>query len=708
MKPWEEYGGTTPAGPWEDYGPSTESVATQPERPMSATEQVQRFLLGGTGREPVGEALVENAKQIPRQTGLAARSIAEGLGDVVDIASKPMRAMVNAVGIPMSMEPTGEYFADLVNLPKPQTPAERIGSTAGRTIAGSGGFVGGARLVAAKAAPGIAQKVAQMMAARPEMQAASAAGAGLAGGYAREAGASPLDEFLASLAGGLAAPALLATGQRVAGAVSNAGRRLVDRAMDNRGLNARIDALIESAANRSGVDVPAAVRGSLRADMAKAMQTGELTPDVVRRLVDYRMTGTVPTAGPLTLDPGLVTRQKNLAKIGVSSQDPKLQALAQIENQNAARLVQNLNEIGAGTADDAVTAGQKVINALAAGDKAEAARITQLYNQARDSTGRSALLDGKAMVANIEGVMRKQFGRRWGEFVPAWLKSELDDIAKGGSLTVDDANILKTLVGNETASAQGNARFALRAIRNSLDDVPLVGAASSDARMAQDAARAAAKARFGKLEDIPALQAVVEGVEPDKFVQTYIVGSGNTASVNSVMKLRNVLKDSPEALTAVKNNIAQTLKKAALSGNADEVGRFSQSGYNRALNAIGDLKLKLFFSPEEVQALKAIGRVASYEQFQPTGSAVNNSNTASTAIATILDRIGSLGLVRRIPGGSELLGDPLRNVARNIEAGRLTRIPAAAASAPKIPLEERLMLLPPRLIAPYLLTAQEQ
>jgi hypothetical protein len=487
----------------------------------------------------------------------------------------------------------------------------------------------------------------------------------------------------------------------------NLGSRAIDRLRGSPELDARIGQVIDSAAGQAGIDIPASVRESLYQDMRKAMSAGELTPDVLRRLVDYRMTGLTPTAGPVTRDPGIYTRQMNLAKIGVSSQDPKLQALGQIQNQNAQRLVQNLNELGAGTSDDAVSVGQKVINALSSGDKAEAARITQLYDQAKNASGRTALLDGKAMVSHIEKSMREEFGRKWRELVPQnWLKSELDDIAGGRAITVDDANILKKLVGNETASAQGNTKFILRAIRNALDDVPMVGNASAEARTAQDAARAAAKARFGKIDDIPALKAVVEGIEPDKFVQQYIVGSGNTASVNSVMKLRNLIKDTPEALTAVKNNIAQTLKKSALGGSSDEVGRFSQSGYNRALDKIGDVKLRLFFSPEEINALKAIGRVASYEQVQPVGSAVNNSNTASTAIATILDRIGSFGLIRRIPGGSELLGDPLRNVARNIEAGQMTRIPAAVTPTP--PLNERLMRLPPALIPPYLMTIQEQ
>ena len=79
-----------------------------------------------------------------------------------------------------------------------------------------------------------------------------------------------------------------------------------------------------------------------------------------------------------------------------------------------------------------------------------------------------------------------------------------------------------------------------------------------------------------------------------------------------------------------------TLKRQALGGAADEVGNFSQSAYNKALRDIGDRKLALFFSQDEIRQLKAVGRVSSHTQFQPRGPAVNNSNSGAL--------VGGLGL----------------------------------------------------------------
>jgi len=182
-------------------------------------------------------------------------------------------------------------------------------------------------------------------------------------------------------------------------------------------------------------------------------------------------------------------------------------------------------------------------------------------------------------------------------------------------------------------------------------------------------ARAANRAWMQVVEKTPALQAVREGVEPDKFIQKFLVGSGNESTNKAVFNLSQQIKKDPEAVTAVKGAITNYLKTKALSGATDEVGNFSQSAYNKTISSIGERKLAMFFSPVEVQQLKAIGRVASYEQVQPSGSAVNNSNTATTLIG-FLDRIG-----RKIPGVSELILDPVKGVATNIRASRSLNAP---------------------------------
>ena len=107
------------------------------------------------------------------------------------------------------------------------------------------------------------------------------------------------------------------------------------------------------------------------------------------------------------------------------------------------------------------------------------------------------------------------------------------------------------------------------------------------------------------------------------------------------------------------------LKGKALNGAADEVGNFSPSAYNKALQQIGDFKLRLMFNSDELAQMKAIGRVGSYETFQPRGSAVNNSNTAS-GIAGLVERIADNPLVSKIPFGRQMIAEPGSNIAASL------------------------------------------
>src|SRR5690606_13352327 len=107
---------------------------------------------------------------------------------------------------------------------------------------------------------------------------------------------------------------------------------------------------------------------------------------------------------------------------------------------------------------------------------------------------------------------------------------------------------------------------------------------------------------------------------------------------------------------AVKEAILAHLKEKALNGSADEIGKFSQSAFNKAMGQIGDRKLSLFFSPEELAQVKTIGRVANYMQNQPVGSAVNNSNSGALLLGKGLD------VMNKIPIIGPNIGKPLQDI----------------------------------------------
>jgi hypothetical protein len=640
--------------------------------------------------KPFGKQLNDAIADVPRQVGLTARYGLEGVGGMFDaLVGNPVRTLAAPIFGNEPTADTGGAIADLARLPKPATENERVIGDAARMVAG--GVVpiaAGARV--AQGASGVTKSVAKALAANPAQQLTSAGAAGAAGGYTRETGGNDGAQFAASLAAGVATPF---AANKVAGLAKRLNSRIAPADPQ------QINITINNALQQSGLTLeklPTQVAQSIRDDVAKAFKTSDqVSPDAVRRLADYRMTGLTPTAAGLTLDPAIVTRQKNLAKLGINSRDPVGQQLGQTENLNNRMLTSGLNNLGAGTADDAYAGGQRIIGALERRDERANDIIGRLYDRARDSAGRSAALDPHAFTQRAGNLLHEANVE---SFLTPDIRNKLNGFADDSiPLTVEIAEQFKTSIGRlQRSSTDGNVRYALGAVRQALDETPLIGAAPAAVGgnqltvpsgqpaqgLGQEAIDAFNKARrvnrtyMGIVENTPALQAVRDGVEPDKFVQQFIVGGGKDASFSAVAQLKHSIKANPVAMQSVREQIAAHLKSRALSSAEDEVGRFSQAGYNKALNAIGERKLRLFFSQPEIDQMKALGRVASYEQFQPVGSAVNNSNTAGAAGA-LLERVFSQSVLSKIPFGQAAIGDPLQNISVGLKAGRALDAPRA-------------------------------
>ncbi|CAB3904938.1 hypothetical protein LMG2828_04698 [Achromobacter piechaudii] len=680
---------TTPAAAAMSDQPDAASVQSAPaQTPSAAPAPAEKGFFDGLG----------SPAEWARQAGLTARYGLEGLGQAAQVVTEPLRQyVVNPVASLAGLPPaaasgsTMASLADSMGLPSPETRQERVVGDAARLMAGSGGMMGllGAAGGGAQAAggllptastTGLGQGVAAGLAANPGTQLGSATGAGLLGGTARENGAGAMGQFGASLAGGLLGGGAVMATNSMADVARNAAARVTARPAD---LDIRFTNLMDEA----GVDLstlPRDVARGLRAEMESALRTGrELRPDAVRRLADFRAVGATPTRGSITLDPVQVTREQNLAKIAANSSDNQLSGLPRIQNQNNATLINRLNDSGAARAPDAVDAGEAAIGALSRNLDAQRANVSNLYSAARDSSGRSFPLDGASFTNRAAQALDD---RLLGGALPADVRNHLNRIARGEvPFTVDYAEQLKTAMGNlQRASSDGQVRMALGVVRNELDNTPVLGlgqqpgaagaravnpgmspGATGSTQLGEDAiaafnqARAANREMMRGVEASPALRAVFEGTAtPDQFVSRYIVGKNATAA--DVAALRQGLGDNAQAVGAVRDHLVDYLKGKALNGAADEVGKFSSAAYNKALNAIGPRKLSQFFSPEEIAQLRAVGRVGSYMQAQPVGSAVNNSNSGALLAGRGYDFLKSA--VGKIPFGEAALLTPLRNI----------------------------------------------
>jgi hypothetical protein len=635
-----------------------------------------------------GESIMSAIKDIPRQGLLTGRYAIEGAANTLGLPLEPLRMGVSGIsqlfgGPPAaSMSTYGTKLADLLRLPKPKEssvmdtrtglanvlPSEQVVGDIATSMASTIPMVSGAAALA-KNTTGITSNVANQLAANPMLQYGSAAGAGYGSGLTRESGGDPLQQFFAGLAGGIAAPAgysgakslLTSAGQKVAPTLT--GKLNPDAAIPN---PAEVDQIITLKLGQSGIDftrLPDQVRKSLTADVANALRTGgDLGGDALRRLLDFRMVeGTTPTKGMITLDPRQVTLEQNLAKTGMNSADPNLQTLGNVQASNNKALIDALNAKGAGNvqAPYLMEAGEASAAKIAAEDAAKKAAASDLYTAASKLPGGELPLNRIDLVQNIDTALAKA---NKNAFLPESVRGMINSIAKG-EVTIEGVkypvpfdvkaldNLLTTVATAQRATSDGNIKAALKVVRDAIDQTEIkpvkkefgggqiVTEGGASYLKGQDAspkelldalnnARSAHRERMQWQESSKPVEQTVNGMQPDQFVRKFVLG-GDVSDAAAVAKSGDP--------AATKSAILTHLKDRALGGRSDETGTFGAATYNKTLKEIGDKKLELFFSPEEIGELKRLGRVAEYTTLQPKGSAVNNSNSGALMLGAGID-----------------------------------------------------------------------
>lgn len=664
-----------------------------------------------------GKAINRGLADIPRQVGLTARYGLEGLADLAQVGTEPVANLMRMAGIPTkSTRQTATALADAISLPSPESANERVIGDATRMVAGAAGGSGLAKSVAGTAsdalqfvgrnaapvAQSVSQRVGQGMAANPLQQISAAAGAGLAGGSSREAGGNAGMQAVASLVGGIAGGMTPNAINSTVSGIRNAMRpNLSPQELDIR---------LTSVLGKTGAnfaELPDYARNALRSELRSSLQANkELDPNAVRRLADFlTVRGVTPTRGMVTQDPVQITREMNLAKIGANSADGELQGLAQLQNRNNTALISRLNDLGAGREVDPLMAGRAVQDRIQGTYAGLKSAEQQAWDAAKGMPGytQPVFPDGLNAINRALGDdgMMGFLNPKISEYMAAFQTGQQP-------FTPQAYRNLQSMLSGELAKG-GNEAAAARIARNALESTPLkpitqtgrdIGSApvtqevagllrSMDAQPqsaidAINAARAATRAQYGYAESSPLVRTVLGGsrtADPEKVAQSFIL-NGTLNDAKAVAK-----EVGPDGLPLIRDALVTYIKKQAVSGASDEVGKVSQSALNSALRKIGDEKLKLFFSAEEITQLKSLGRVASYMQNQPVGSAVNNSNSGALVLGRGVDVLDAVA--KKLPFGQSLIADPLRNInisltqraAQNIQPGLLAQQP----NTPTIP-----------------------
>lgn len=472
-------------------------------------------------------------------------------------------------------------------------------------------------------------------------------------------------------------------GNAIGNAVSNAIRSGIGRARSLVAGGASVDdaaaKTLDDALAANGVrlqDIPAQARADLLAEVRRAVATGDVVDAAaLARKADFAAIGATPTRGQITRDPQQFAFEQTLQGVQGAGDD-----LANIANQNNRVLIDTLNRTGAAAAPGDAGADRAVRGALSSFAERQKAEIDQLYRGARDAGGRSAAID-QAFVATRAGELLD--GELKNAFLPGDIRAMLNDFATGKvPLTVQTAEQFKTILATAQRSTQdGNVSRAIGLVRQAVDEAPVSSDAGTAAIEAFNRARAANRKFMGRVEAMPALKATLDSTDPDRFFDRYVL-KGDLSDVRRVGAILRAPEQEGRR-QAIKAQVVAHLKNKALNGATDEVGNFSQSGYNKALMQFGEQRLKaLGFTADEVNTLKTVGRVSSYIQSAPAGAKVNRSNTASQGYNLLLGMLGKFGTV---PVVGPMVAQPLREGAQRVAGAAatratvpVTRVPAAS------------------------------
>lgn len=418
---------------------------------------------------------------------------------------------------------------------------------------------------------------------------------------------------------------------------------------------------------------------------------GKLDVDAVALKYQFDKLGIQPTLGQLNRNPMQYQFERNNAGIEGAGE-----TLSQRFNEQNQQLVDAISRMknAVGGADDAYTGNVRAQAGIRAMNDSRSANVSDLYAAAKNQPGRFTQLNPHRFTNDINNILDKELG---GYALPSGLQNTINKIAKGDApFGIQEAEQIKKMANQywDKTGQDGARNFAIGKLKDALnrevsataDDLMRVssgGAAGDAARetaLSFKIATKAARQQKNALDKISALKYAVNNDMPDpKFVEKFVINS----KPRELMNLRSQIRNDKETWQEIRGQVVAFLKNKATGGQLDEFAKFSQSGFKNGMKTIGDARLKILFTPDEIAELNAIHKVAAAIQVQPAGSVVNNSGT-SQAVANLMSRLSN------VPYLKELAINPLMNyrmqskVASALNPQQAQIIPNATALPPEL------------------------
>lgn len=510
----------------------------------------------------------------------------------------------------------------------------------------------------------------------------AAQGAAASGAMLTEEGGSKVGQVALGTAAGGATPVVL-------NSIKNALSSMFTKFTAGRGpIDQQLRGQITAELRAQGVDTQQLTRevmDSLVEDARHALRIGgKLDPAMLARKADIEAVGATPFRAAVTRNPRDWQQVKNLR--GVEGPGD---AIVAVEQRNAEALTTRLAQGGgAGTRSEV---GQKVLDAVSKKWAETGDDVSAAYQLARASFGSGSDLPrdrfaGAAMkvLDDFEDVIPAPIQRRLSEF-------GIDRMGVGQAkkaFTVQEGDELLKLINAryKTTTPGSPEREALNQLRGALKETVLsVAEGGNESAGAFRGAWQAASQRFKEFEAKP-IQSLVRG-------SVAVENVPNTLMKSSIADLRQVkqtlLSGSPEQIGSGreawdglrKNVVDGLLLKATGASSVDDVAGkpFSGVRFGKALDAIEPEKLRVIFTPEEVEGLRQLQRAARYLTEEVPFSDVNYSKTGAM-IANLMRRIG----MTRVAGDivSTIRGDLQTQLSGS------AAVPVARRALPAAPIEK--------------------
>ena len=428
--------------------------------------------------------------------------------------------------------------------------------------------------------------------------------------------------------------------------------------------------LVDDAVNSSEFSIPNAQKDMMYEQANKALRSSkEVDPESMVNQALLEKNGIKGTKAQLSRDPTEWRDEKELAKL-----NSKLLSTHDGQHDQFGNIMRNaIDETGA-SPNNTYSKMDNVFGRLRESDKAAQSNVSQLYDDARGLSGNDAQLNHLRFIDQASRELEENG-------VGSFMKGDIKGVFKGMfdnpnfKLTHTKAEeINKILNARLRTTTDGNERHALGIIKNNLqkevdttiDDMAgTLGSGNSDGSLAAaqgawKTARDAARNRFQDIETTPALKAALDGKNPDKAFGKFVLKS----DLKDLDSMVGQLKKAPEGDQSIADIQGAVMEHFLGQATKSNSGAVSPHGLNKAIEDFGEDRMKVLFSPEQVNHIKEMKKVSDLLFQQPNGSPVNHSSTAATmkylmGVTNLLGRIPVIGRSANLLGGTINTSDDL-------------------------------------------------